>query len=110
MGKQFVITLTERPPVKVDVEDWIVIAQSKEHDEHRTWKLMVRECQRGDDERCIVYGVMTTSVTTEKERRGGFIVASVDQAAEAIIRVAEHLGFSRELADNCVADLPAQVL
>ena len=110
MGKQFIITLTGHPPVKVDVDDWVVIAQSKEEDGVRTWKLVVRECLRANDIRCIVYGVMTTSVTTEKERRGGFIVASVDQAAEAIIRVADHLGFSRELADNCVADLPAKAL
>jgi hypothetical protein len=110
MGKQFTITLTDRAPVRVDVDDWIVVAQSKDSDGIRSWKLVVRECQREQDIRCIVYGVMTTNVTTEKERRGGFIVPSIIQAADAIIRVAEHLGFNRELADNCIAELPAQTL
>ena len=110
MSDTLTITLTETRPVQIVKDDWPIVARAKDWDnEHefqanRTWRLTVRQHEDG---RCIVYGVHTTQFQNESDRRGGVIVDSLDEAANAISEVGEHLGFSQELIEACVADLPA---
>lgn len=116
MTNMLTITLTDRAPVKVDKTVWQLIASASDHDNqyefqaNRKWNLFVRQCQTEGDDRCIVYGVYTTQFQSESDRRGGEIVDSVDEVPAAVKRVAEHLGFDERLADECIADLPAEEL
>lgn len=116
MGKKLTITLTNRPPVSVDTEVWQKVASASDHDNqyecqaNRRWDLFVRQCQTEDDDRCIVYGVYNTAYQGEPDRRGGEIVDSIEEVPAAVKRVAEYLGFEERLADECIADLPAEEL
>jgi ASC-1-like (ASCH) protein len=116
MGKKLTITLTDRRPVTVDVDVWPVIAKAKDWDNqhesqaNRTWMLTVRQCHTdGGDagDRCIVYGVYDTAWQNESGKRGGEIVDTLDEVPAAVKRVAKYLGFEERLADECIADLPA---
>jgi len=113
MGKKLTITLTNRRPVVVDVTVWTVIASSSDHDNqyecqaNRRWNLFVRQCQTEGDDRCVVYGTYSTQYQNESDRRGGEIVADLDEVPEAVKRVSEYLSFNERLADECIADLPA---
>lgn len=113
MGKKLTITLTDRRPVTVDVDVWPIIAKAKDWDNqhecqaNRTWVLTVRQCQTDGDDRCVVYGTYDTAWQNESGRRGGEIVDSLDDVPAAVKRVAEYLQFESRLADECIADLPA---
>lgn len=113
MGKKLTITLTDRRPVTVDVDVWPIIGQASDHDNqfefqaNRKWKLTVRQCQTDGDDRCVVYGTYSTAYQGEADRRGGEIVDSLDDVPASVKRVAEYLGFEARLADDCIADLPA---
>lgn len=113
MGKKLTISLTDRRPVTVDVDAWAIIGQSSDHDNqyecqaNRKWKMTVRQCQTEGDDRCVVYGTYTSQYQGEADRRGGEIVEDLDSVPEAVKRVAEYLGFDARLADECIADLPA---
>ena len=113
MGKKLTITLTDRRPVTVDTDVWQKIASSSDHDNeydfqaNRKWKLFVRQCQTEGDDRCVVYGIYETAFQSESDRRGGEIVDSLDDVPAAVKRVAEYLAFEERLADECIADLPA---
>ena len=104
------ITLTDRAPVRIVKDDWPIIASSKDWDNqyeahaNRTWKLTVRQHHDG---RAIVYGISTTQFQGEKDHRGGELLDKDSDLAEAIRRVGEDLGFSDNLIDHCIADLPA---
>jgi len=126
------ITLTGRPPVKVDEDQWPLIAScsDSEYDNQyefqanrkSTWHLNVR---RHEDGRAIVYAIYkyTTQFQSERDytaKRGVLLpVGENDQAicdairevAEDIAR-AEHYGDDANrwptLADNCIADMPAE--
>jgi hypothetical protein len=125
------ITLTDRPPVMIREVDWPVIAIAKhwqgefERQSPRTARIYVREHQDG---RRLVYGVTTTQYISEPAPRAGVIVAAPgdltaeelargdelslgDNAAtvEAIKQVARLIGYP-DLAQACIADLPAEVL
>jgi hypothetical protein len=129
--EKLTITLTDRAPVTIVADNWPVIASAKDWDNryevqaNRTWSLKVRQ---HNDGRTIVYGVYTTQYQNEPERRAGLLLTPPkdwapdpcepggeitpsawvgDEVVEAIKRVAEHLGFERRLADECIADLPA---
>lgn len=114
MGMKFTITLTDRPPVSIDTDVWPIIASAHDHDgqvecqANRKWKLIVRQCQKEGDDRCIVYGVYDTCFQGESGCRGGEIVKSDSEVPAAVKRVAEYLGFDMRLADVCIADLPAE--
>lgn len=109
------ITLTDRAPVTIVKADWGVIASAKDYDNqhesqaNRTWRLTVRE---HNDGRVIVSGVYSTAFQGERDRRAGELVAanddtSYDYLAAVIRRVAEACG-CEQIADACIADLPAQ--
>lgn len=107
------ITLTGRRPVSIIKADWPVVASAKDWDnEHecqanRTYKLLVRQHQDG---RALVYGIYDTDFTYENGRRGGEMVEADADIPAAIKRVGEYLEMSRDLIDECVADLPAEDL
>lgn len=133
MSKQRTITLTNRPPVKINEDDWPIIARSDDswHDgqvrcqanrEHsRT--LVVR---RHNDGRAIVYGVDTYDTRWQDEVsyavRRGVLLASGDDIIGAITEVAADLeeaffaaGHATgrlypwpELTQQCISDLPAE--
>ena len=113
MGKKLTISLTNRRPVTVDTDVWPLVASAKDWDNqyecqaNRTWTLLVRQCQTEGDDRCVVYGVYTTNWQNESDKRGGEIVDDLDSVPAAVKRVAEYLGFEEQLADACIADLPA---
>ena len=111
------ITLTGRRPIVIDEDVWPLIASSKDHDNqyevqaNRKWHLFVRMCQTEGDDRCIVYGIHTSAFRNESDRRGGEIVASLDDVPAAVQRVANNLDFGKQhLVEECIADLPAEEL
>jgi hypothetical protein len=57
----------------------------------------------------VVWSMASTihSFKNESDLRGGEIVDSIDDAPEALRRVAEYLDFNHRLADDCIANLPA---
>lgn len=106
------ITLSGRPPVRITEADWPVIARASEHDggtvesqANRTWDLRVRQHADG---RAIVYGVHWTCWQGESGSRGGEMLAAGDDIAAAILRVAETIDSDARLAQECIADLPAE--
>jgi hypothetical protein len=105
------ISLTDRPPVRIDKAKWGIIASAKDYDnEHefqanRKWTLIVRE---HDDGRAIVYGIYDTHYATENNRRGGVLVEKGGDVAAAIKAVGAKLDFSEDLIQTCIADLPAE--
>lgn len=122
------ITLTGRPPVKIDERDWPVIARASwsEHDNEFEFQAnrksrRVLVVRRHEDGRTIVYGRDTydSAFSDDRDhdyRRGALIVAAADLCA-AIALVAEELGDAAgarrewaELAQECIADLPAERL
>jgi hypothetical protein len=129
------ITLTGRPPVKIKKDDWPVIADATDNDDHGTqignqanreddWRVKVRQHADG---RAIVYAIYDYSTLFQGERgasvRGGELVAADGDLVETISRVsrdmAERVNAERVNAENlpgdvflrlgqeCIADLPA---
>ena len=108
------ISMTDRPPVKVDKKIWTLVAQSKDWDgEHecqanRTWKVSVRQCQRDGDDRCIVYGSYESGWAGEDSIRHGVIIDDIDDAPKAIKDIVTQITGTDSLAQSCIADLPAE--
>lgn len=108
------ITLTGRPPVKVQEDLWPIIARARRHDgeveyqANRKWYLAVRQHADG---RTIVYGSEQAGNggvhRGYEEARAGEIVAPGGDVASAIIRVGEDARCSKAMQDDCIADLPA---
>lgn len=128
-SKTRTITLTGRPPVRIREDAWPVLASASYHDydgqydfqaaEHYRGRLTVRQHADG---RAVVYAVCTYD-TAWVERRGyeqraGDLLpaGSLDDIIEAIRRVhasidivdEDHMDMWRLLADECIADLPAE--
>lgn len=118
--KTITITMSERRPLKIDPELWPVQASAKWHDnEHefqanRRRKIIVREAK--DDGRRIVYGYYTSQWQNERGAAGGFLVPALEGQPDkpdeeatirAIRRVAGIIDDDK-LADECIADLPAE--
>ena len=130
--KKRTITLTDRPPVRIDEDEWGVVASAsdKEFDNQyefqanriSKWYIGVRE---HDDGRCIVYA--TYSYTTNYQNSRGYSAkrgvmlpkdSTMDDVVKAIKEVAsdisgaEHDGEDSSrwptLANDCIADLPAE--
>lgn len=120
------ITLTDRAPVRIDEEQWPEIASARDWDNthecqaNRRWNLRVR--QHRVDGRTIVYGTYSTQFQNERGAAAGEIITPPDDAPvsedswyvwdeipAAIKRVAANCGCDR-IADECIADLPAQEL
>jgi hypothetical protein len=116
------ITLFDRRPIEINEDEWPVIAIAKdESNDFRHFSLRVRQNEK--DARTIVYGIFDTRVQGERDRRGGELIIppsdlkvdevnfSVwDEIPKAIRRVGGRLGFSDEIIDECIADLPAEKL
>lgn len=120
------ITLTDRAPVRIREDEWPVIATAKDWDNqhesqaNRTWTLRVRQNKK--DGRTIVYGVYTTQFQNERGEAAGELLTPPsdaqikddewyvwDEIASAIKRVASRCGCD-DIADECIADLPAEIL
>lgn len=128
------ITLTGRPPVKIDEDQWPVIASASAHDydgqydfqanEHSRWWLVVR---RHSDGRSIVYAKYAHTTAWRGRRdydtRAGKLLpqGSSDQdVCDTIREVADEISTSEhqgedaarwtELAAECIADMPAETL
>ena len=118
-AKKRTITLTGRAPVTIVEADWPIIAKADADDArqpelaveaNRKWQLRVR---RHADGRTIVYGTYSTHYQGDRDRRAGsMLTAALFEAdiANAIVHVADALGGPERLAQDCIADLPAEVL
>jgi hypothetical protein len=129
-----IITLTDSPPVQIDEANWPLIASAadKQHDgqieaqANRTSKWFVGVRQHADG-RAIVYAKYTYDTAWQGERnrtaaRGVLLSAgtTVQEICEAITSVCSDIAAAkhnsgdeerwRELAPQCVADLPPERL
>ena len=113
------ITLTGRPPVKIDEDNWPVIALASDHDgavecqANTVWSIRVRQ---HDDGRTIVYAVKDSG------NGGQYIGFRASPAGEMlpvgctdddICRAIERVGADAEcdnLVAECIADMPAEEL
>jgi|GEM_PF-2358664 len=101
------IAMTSQRPLKIDPEDWPVIAAAEREEgraDHLSATIKVRQHKDG---RRIVYGF--------SENEAGYLIPTKkgepdnDATAKAIVDVANALADSR-LAVDCLEDLPAQKL
>jgi hypothetical protein len=122
------ITLTNRPPVKINEDNWPKIASADDYISdgeyhfqsfrHTKYWLTVRQHEDG---RTIVYAVYDHDTVYQTERseaaRRGVLLnadqATTDQIVEAIREVASDMPLGDlwdQLADECIASLPAETL
>ena len=133
--KKRTITLTGRPPVSIHEDDWPILAEASYHDwdnqyefqanQHWRGSLIVRHHNDDGRNRAIVYAVC--SYTTQYQGDRGYVQkagellpadATMEQIVAAIRRVhasidivdVDHRDMWRLLADECIADLPAEEL
>lgn len=108
--KTRVITLTDRPPIKIKEDEWPVIAESRWYEgqydfqANRDGWLKVRQHADG---RSIVYGAFDSEFQTESNLRGGVLLDKGADIAAAINRVAATCNATQCAAD-CIADLPPE--
>jgi hypothetical protein len=122
------VTLTGRPPVSIDTEEWPRIAhasddsdsgidyarhqQSLSQGECDTYSMTVR---RHADGRTLVYAVLDAAIPEwgapahGESRRGGELVpAGGADVASVIRRVGEDVGIPDGVIRDCIAALPAE--
>jgi hypothetical protein len=117
--KTVTITMSDSAPLRIVNEDWPRIADASGHDgqvqsqANHEWYIRVREHQDG---RRIVYGSYDSGNGGVhigfRPRKAGYLVpagADGQDTIRAIRRVAGVIDMP-ELADECIADLPAQDL
>lgn len=136
--KLLTITMSERRPLKIDPELWLVVAEASRHDgkvksqANNEWAINVREHADG---RRIVYGYHQAGNGGQyagfRERRAGYLVDNVrrndlpmredrdgnmtavhpneDETIRAIRRVGGVID-DDQLAAECIADLPAETI
>lgn len=107
-----IITLTDRPPLRVRKSEWPVIARADAHNgrEHesqanRRWTLRVRQHSDG---RTVVYGTYDSQWQGEHGARAGELMGARGDVVAAIRRVADAIDAPDRLAQECIADLPPQ--
>ena len=126
-SKTRIVTLTDRPPVKIVDADWPMLASAKWHDgkveceANRSCWIKVRQHADG---RTLVYGGRESCFLNERDLRGGELLTPAGEGAltpddgrtvesaeivAAIRRVAATVR-AEEIAADCIADLPAEVL
>lgn len=112
--KMRTITLTDRPPVKIREDEWLVLAGGEADDDdsnqpgnkpNRKWKRQIRVRQHGDG-RVIVYGVYDYDTQFQGEagaaaRRGVLLNGSptMDGIITAIRRIGDDLREAETEAD-----------
>lgn len=126
------ITLSNRPPVKIDESNWPIIAEAKDfaHDGQvecqatRTWSWWLNVRQHSDG-RAIVYAGYSYFTAWQGEqslkyRHGDYLVQTDKRhinVCEAIVAVAARMADGQHdddaahwdrLAQECMADLPAE--
>jgi len=112
--KKLILPMSERRPLKVDPEQWPVIASASDYDSqhefqaNRKWLIKVRQHADG---RAAVYGMYTTQFQNERGLEGGFLLTSEEAQTLDLIRAIRRVAgiIERpELASECVNDLPAE--
>ena len=112
------ITLTSRPPVTITEEDWPEIASAKWHDgkvECEAIRSKWIKVRQHTDGRILVYGGYSSTYANARDLRGGELLIPIKQKIDgsrivaAINRVAVTVR-CEEIAQECVADLPAEVI
>lgn len=122
MGTIRTITLTDRSPVRIDTDDWPVIAETSDCDDrthpeqaNQRWTIKVRH--NPNRKRTIVYGVYSTNYPAESDRRAGIVVDytdgdDTDMVVDAVHDVSHEIARddqrARELAMAVIADLPVE--
>lgn len=119
------ITLTDRPPVKIQEHEWPIIAgadgdsykgdpsryhQARNQGEMDEWWIRVRQHEDG---RAIVYGGYDTGRygrDDAEDWRGGELLDAGENLAGAIRRVGEAGNIPDQCIRECIADLPAEDL
>lgn len=124
------ITLSDRPPVKIDEDLWPILAQAKDavdrrngtplpRDECAKWSLIVRQHADG---RAIVYGVASAPGEGwpshgASDWKGGELIpreVPVQAIVEAIKRVGGDMmalgGAPTSIVRECIADMPPEEL
>lgn len=107
------ITLTGRAPVQITKSEWPILASSSGHDgqiecqANRTWSVKVRQ---HDDGRAIVYGIYSSAYQNEAGLRRGKLLDAGDDIIRTIYSVAASIGRGCSLAEDVIADLPAETL
>ena len=109
------VTMTGRPPVRVVKEDWPVIASARDwsggHEFQAVdqWRITVRQHADG---RTLLYGVHTSAYANVPTIRRGELLDpdQRENIPSVIAQVAEAIGAPETLADECIADLPAEDL
>lgn len=106
------ISLTDRPPVKIDKTKWGLVASASWHDgevecqaNSRAW-IKVR---RHDDGRQIVYGLLDSQRHEERDVYAGYLVAKGEDVIAAIHRVGREID-RPDLAQYTIQDLPVEDL
>lgn len=105
------ITLTGRPPVSIVNANWPVIAEAAAHngtEQDATRNAWVKVRQNADG-RVIVYGGSESRWQGEPNYRAGVLLPAGADVPPAVRQVAEELGWE-DLAQKCIADLPAEEL
>lgn len=112
------ITMSERRPLTIDPELWPVIAQADwhngQHDFQANTIRRIRVRQHADGRR-IVYGFQRAGNGGQhagtRNPEGGFLITAGDE--DETIRAIRRIGGiinDDQLADECIADLPAEYL
>ena len=123
------ITLTDRRPVRINDEQWPIIAQATGDSYcgndygRRNQALSQGECdeyslrvRQHDDGRTIVYGVLSAAIAAwgapagGTDMRGGELLEAGDDIVRAIRRVGESCNLPAEVIRECISDLPAEEL
>ena len=116
------ITMSERRPLTIVEAEWPLIASADEHDgqvecqANHKWAIRVREHADG---RRIVYGWLCSGPggvhAGWRGAEGGFLIPPVDGRAneDETVRAIRRIGGIIEddkMADECIADLPAEAI
>ena len=113
-----IITMTERRPIKIKESSWPCIARADWHDgqydfQARTLRRIV--VLEHADGRRIVYGLQEAGNGGQylgtRNPAGGFLISAGDE--DGTIRAIRRVGGVIDdgmLADECIADLPAEML
>lgn len=122
-ANKLLITMSERRPLSINVEEWPIIARADWHDGQVECQANnerhIRVRQHADGRR-IVYGLQEAGdggqYAGTRNPEGGFLLPFIssgvpdeDETVRAIRRVGGIIGDS-ELADECISTLPAEAV